>query len=188
MFTCLILNSAYGWTAQNSVINSKNYVQRISFELLHRVYKTPKFLGYILYEYPSIKYVPSKFWSFIHPLLPVCLDTPLMTPFPTMCVRFLLSLRTKNTLWKLFCLVSYLRKSDFPLFWQPRKGWQPSRAVHEAQYLGFNIFLSTCWEHLFYHGSSSKSYSCRHFSKYLLNNSRTLSNHHKNYAKTFFPR
>ena len=111
LITCIILNSAYGWTAQNSVINSKNFVQRISFELLHRVYKTPKFLGYILYECPSIKYVPSKFWSFIHPLLSVCLDTPLMTPFPTTCVRFLLSLHTKNTLWKLFCFVSYLRKS-----------------------------------------------------------------------------
>ena len=111
LFICTFLNSADGWTAQNSVINSKNFVQRISFELLHRVYKTPKFLGYILYECPSIKYVPSKFWSFIHPLLSDCLDTPLMTPFPTTCVRFLLSLRIKNTLWKLFCFVSYQRKS-----------------------------------------------------------------------------
>ena len=87
----------------------------------------------------------------------------------------------------LFCFLPEKKSFvDFPLFWQSRKGWQPSRAVHEAQYLGFNIFLSTCWEHLFYHGSSSKSYSCRHFSKYLPNNSRTLSNHQKNYAKTFF--
>ena len=33
---------------------------------------------------------------------------------------------------------------------------------------------------------AQKSCSCRHFSKYLPNNFRTLSNHHKNYAKTFF--
>ena len=33
---------------------------------------------------------------------------------------------------------------------------------------------------------SSKRCSHRHFSKYLQNNSRTHSNHHKNYAKTLF--
>ena len=86
LFICTFLNSADGWTAQNSVINSKNFVQRICFEFLHRVYKTQKIFGYVLYECPSIKYVPSKFWSFIHPVLPVCFSLfvlPLMTPFPT---------------------------------------------------------------------------------------------------------
>ena len=48
LFICIFVNSAYGWTAQNSVINSKNFVQKISFELLHRVYKTPKLFGYVL--------------------------------------------------------------------------------------------------------------------------------------------
>ena len=91
LFFSTFLNSVYGWTAQNSVINSKIFVQRIFFELLYRVYKTSKFWGYVLYECPSIKYVPSKCWSFIHPVPPVCLDTLLMTPFPTTGVRFLLS-------------------------------------------------------------------------------------------------
>ena len=75
LITCIILNSAYGWTAQNSVINSKNFVQRISFELLHRVYKTPKFLGYVLYECPSI------ILEFIHPLLSKFVWIPLWWPF-----------------------------------------------------------------------------------------------------------
>ena len=87
----IFLNSVYGWTAQNLVIHSKNFVQRIFFELLYRVYKTAKFLGYVLYECPSLKYVTSKCLSFIHPVSPVCLDTLLMT------------------LRKLLCFISYLR-------------------------------------------------------------------------------
>ena len=31
---------------------------------------TPKFGGNVLYECPSINYVPSKFFSFMHPVLP----------------------------------------------------------------------------------------------------------------------
>ena len=100
LFIYIFLNSVYGWTAQNSVINSKSFVQKIFFELLFRVYKTLKFWGYVLYECPSIKYVPSKCWSFIHPVPPVCLDTLLMTPFPTTGVRFLLSPSHQKELYR----------------------------------------------------------------------------------------
>ena len=93
LFISAFLNSVYGWTAQNSVINSKNFVQRIFFELLYRVYKISKFLGQTLYECPSIKYVPLEF---LHHVPSVCLDTFLMTPLPTTCVRFLLSPRIKK--------------------------------------------------------------------------------------------
>ena len=138
LFIYIFLNSVYGWTAQNSVINSKSFVQKIFFELLFRVYKTLKFWGYVLYECPSIKYVPSKCWSFIHPVPPVCLDTLLMTPFPTTGVRFLLSPpppHTKKNFIEivLFCFLPEKNSSvEFPLFWQSRKSWQTRRAVCKA--------------------------------------------------------
>ena len=119
LFISIFLNSVSGITAQNSVINSKNFVQRIFFELLYRVYKFPKFLGYVPYESPSIKYVPSEYWSFIHPIPPVCLDPLLMTPFPTTCTRFLPSPSTKKN-FKEIAPFRFLpeKKSfvDFPLF------------------------------------------------------------------------
>ena len=61
----------YLWLNCSKLSNQyQNFVQRILFELLCRVYKTPKFGGNVLYECPSIKYVPLKFCSFIHPVLP----------------------------------------------------------------------------------------------------------------------
>ena len=38
---------------------------------------------------------------------------------------------------------------DYPLFWHSCKSWQLRRAVREAQCLGLNIFLSTCWDNFF---------------------------------------
>ena len=124
LFISVFLNSVYGITAQNSLINSKNFVQRIFFELLYGVYKTRKFLRYVLYECPSIKNVPSEYWSFIHPIPPICLDTLLTTPFLTTCAHFLPSPSTKKNFKKIVPL-SFLpeKKSfvDFPLFWQSLK-------------------------------------------------------------------
>ena len=57
-------------------INGKYLVQRIFFESLYRVYKTSKLLVNVLYECPSIKYVPSKFCSFIYPVFPNLLGYP----------------------------------------------------------------------------------------------------------------
>ena len=77
---------------------------------------------------------------------------------------------------------------DYPLFWHSCKSWQLRRAVREAQCLGLNIFLSTCWDNFFSmaHAKTKLKKSITDFSKYLPNNSRKHSNHHKNYAKTLF--
>ena len=95
------------------------------------MYKTPKFLGYVLYERPSIKYVPSEYWSFIHLIPLVCLDTLSMPQFPTTCVCFLPSPATKKI--KEILLFHFLPEKkfffDFPLFWQSRKSWQPRRVL-----------------------------------------------------------
>ena len=116
------------------------------------MYKFPKFFGYIPYESSSIKFVPSEYWSFIHPNPPVCLDTLLMTPFPTKCARFLPSHSTKKNFKEIAPFRFLLEKKsfvDFPLFWQSRKSWQPRRAEREAQCLGLNMFLSNCWDNFF---------------------------------------
>ena len=144
LFISAFLNSAYGWTAQNSVINSRNFVQRNFFELLYRVHKTSKFLGYALLE-------------FYTPCSPSLLGHPFDDPF-TNNVRTHSSIPPyqKNFMEiVLFCFLPEKKSFvDFPLFWQSSKSWQPRRAVREAQCLGFNIFLSTCWDKFFYHGSS----------------------------------
>ena len=136
IFFSIFLNIVYGWTAQNSAINSKNFVQRIFFELLCRVYKTPKFGGNVLYECPSIKYVPSKLCSFIHPVLPSLHGYPFAyaffyPPIPKKKIKEIV----------LFCFLP--EKKSFvgiPRFWESRKSWQARMAVCEAQYLWLNIF------------------------------------------------
>ena len=181
LFISAFLNSVYGWTAQNSVINSKNFVQRIFFELLYRVYKISKFLGQTLYECPSIKYAPLEF---LHHVPSVGLDTFLMTPLPTTCVRFLLSPRIKKTLWKLFSFVSYLRKSLSLTFLFSDGLLRVKYNVWGLTYfwaLVGKIFLP--WLKL---KQSSKRCSRRHFSKYY----QIIPEHskvtYKNYAKTLF--
>ena len=161
MFISAFLNSVYGWTAQNSVINSKNFVQRIFFELLYRVYKISKFLGQTLYECPSIKYAPLEFYT------PCCLSSLgylFDDPF-TNNVRMLSSIpRIKKTLWKLFCFVSYLRKSLSLTFLFSDSLLRVKYNVWGLTYfwaLVGTIFLP--WLKL---KQSSKRCSRRHFSKY----------------------
>ena len=95
-------NSVYGWTTQNSAMNSKNFVQRIFFELLYRLYKK--------YKYKNHK-VPSKFSSFIHPVCPQFAWIPFWWPLSQQCAyAFFYPPIPKKTLRKLFCFVSYLIK------------------------------------------------------------------------------
>ena len=187
----VFLNSVYAITAQKSVINSKNLVQRIFFELLYRVYKTPKFLGYVLYECPSIKYVPSECWDFIHPTLQFTW-IPFWWPLSQQCaVRFLPSPSAKKkTLKKLFRFIYHLWKS---LLLNVLFSDSHVRADNPGgQCVKDNVGVKHIFEHLlgqFFSPwlklkQSSKRFSNRHFSKYLPNNSRAHSNHHKNYAKT----
>ena len=128
----------------------------------------------------------------MHPIPPVCLDTLLMTPFPTMCVRFLPSPSTKKTLRKLFRFVSYRRKSLLLTFLfsdSHVRADNPGGQSVKHNVWGWICFWAIAgtiflpWLKL---KESSKRCSHRHFSKYLQNNSRTHSNHHKNYAKTLF--
>ena len=132
----VFLNSVYAITAQKSVINSKNLVQRIFFELLYRVYKTPKFLGYVLYECPSIKYVPSECWDFIHPTLQFTW-IPFWWPLSQQyAVRFLPSPSAKKNFKEIVPLhLPPVKKSfvECPFFRQSRKSWQSRRAVREGQ-------------------------------------------------------
>ena len=97
-------------------------------------------------------------------------------------------LKTKKIL--LFRLVPEKKSFvNIPLFWQSRRSWQAWRAVFEAQFLGLDISLSSCWDNFLpwlKPKQSSKRCSHRHFSKYLPNNFRTPSNHYKNYAKICF--
>ena len=137
LFISAFLNSVYGWTAQNSVINSKNFVQRIFFELLYRVYKISKFLGQTLYECPSIKYAPLEFYT------PCCLSLLgyLFDDLFTNNVRTLSSIPPYQKDFMEKVLPEKKSFIDFPLFWLPPKS--------EVQCLGFNIFLSTCWDNFF---------------------------------------
>ena len=181
-FFSIFLNIVYGWTAQKSAINSKNFVQKIFFQLLCRLYKTPKFGGNVLYECPSINYVPSEFCSFIHHVLPSLHGYPF-------AYAFFYPPIPKNNLRKLFCFVSYLRKNLSLTFLVSKShvrahkpGWQ---------FVKHNVCGWTYFEHLL--GQfflpwvnlklSSKMCGHRDFSKYLSNNCRTPSNHHNNYAK-----
>ena len=92
-------------------INSKYFVQRIFFESLYRVYKTSKLLRNVLYECPCIKYVPSKFCSFIYPVLHNLLGYPSDDLFSNN-VRTLSSIPQYQTkIQGNCCFVSYLRKS-----------------------------------------------------------------------------
>ena len=113
----------------------QNFVQRILFELLCRVYKTPKFGGNVLYECPSIKYVPLKFCSFIHPVLPSLHGYPFAYAF------FYPSIPKKI---KKIVLLRFLpeKKSfvEIPRFWESRKSWKIRMAVCEAQCLLLSIF------------------------------------------------
>ena len=181
LFISAFLNSVYGWTAQNSVISSKNFVQRIFFELLYRVYKISKFLGQTLYECPSIKYAPLEF---LHHVFSVRLDTFLMTPLPTTCVRFLLSPRIKKALWKLFCFVSYLRKSLSLTFLFSDSLLRVKYNVWGLAY--FWALAGTIFLPLLKLKQSSKRYSRRRISKYY----QIIPGHskvtYKNYMKTLF--
>ena len=146
-FFSIFLNIVYGWTAQNSAINSKNFVQRIFFELLCRVYTTPKFGGNVLYECPSINYVPSKFFSFMHPVLPSLHGHPFAYAF------FYLPILKKIKEIVLFRFLPEKKSFvDIARFWESHKSWQARMAVCEAQCLRLNI--NTCWDNFFYHGSS----------------------------------
>ena len=103
-FFSIFLNIVYGWTAQKSVINSKNFVQRILFELL---YRNSKILG-ICTLWMSIHKVRNlKTLEFYTPCPPVFLDTLLMTPFSTICVRFLLFPNTKKNFKEISVLFSF---------------------------------------------------------------------------------
>ena len=192
VFISIFLSSVYGITAQNSVINNKNFVQRIFFELLYRAYKTPKFLGYVLYESPSIKYVSSEYRGFMHPIPPVCLDTLWWHLSQQRAHACFLPTVPKKTLRKLFRFVSYLRKSLLLTFLfsdSHVRADNPGGQSVKHNVWGWIYFWALAgiiflpWLKL---KESSKRCSHRHFSKYLQNNSRTHSNHHKNYAKTLF--
>ena len=183
IFFSIFLNIVYGWTAQNSAINSKNFVQRIFFELLCRVYKTPKFGGmYFMNVHPLSTY-PQNFAVLYTLCSLVCMDTLLRTLSSIPQYQ-------KKKLRKLFCFVSYLRKCLSLAFLvseshvrADKPGWQCVK---------HNICGWTYFEHLLGQfflpcvklKQNSKMCGHRHFSKYLSNNCRTPSNHHNNYAKT----
>ena len=175
LFISILLNSAYGWTAQNLVINSKKSFQRIFFELLYRVYKTPKFWESVLYECPS----------------PSLLGYPFDDPFPNN-MHMLSSIPQYQKRRKFFCFVWYLRKSlslTF-LFSDSHVGADKPG----GQCLKHNVWdwtyswavVGTTFLPWLKPKQSSKRCSHRHFSKYLPNNFRTPSNHYKNYAKICF--
>ena len=129
LFISIFLKSAYRWTAQNSIINSKNFLQRIFFELLNRVYKTPRFWRYVLYECPSIRPAPSKFWSFIHPPPPSQFAWYRFDdPFPNNVRTFSSIPQHQKKNFKeivLFCFLPEKRSFvDIAVFWQSRKSWQ----------------------------------------------------------------
>ena len=112
-----------------------------------------------------------------------------MTPLPTTCVCLLLQPPPsppyiKKTLWKLFCFVSYLRKSLSLTFLFSDSLLRVKYNVWGLTYfwaLAGTIFLP--WIKL---KQSSKRCSCRHFSKYY----QIIPEHskvtYKNYAKTLF--
>ena len=156
------------------------------------MYKTRKFLRYVLYECPFIKNVPSEYWSFIHPIPPICLDTLLTTPFLTTCAHFLPSPSTKKTLRKLFRFLSSLRKSLLLTFLFSSSHLRADNPGEQC--VEHNVWVERIFEHLLGQSflpclklkQSSKRCTHRHFSKYLPNNPRTHSNYLKNYAKTLF--
>ena len=148
-----IVNFAYGFFLYFLILSM---VELLKESFLSCYTETPKFWGYVLYECPSVKYVPSKLWSFIHPV-PQFSWIPFWWPLSQQyAYAFFYSPIPKRTLRKfLFCFLSKKKSFvDIPLFWQSRRSWQDKKAVCEAQCLGLNIFLSTCCDNLFYHGSS----------------------------------
>ena len=136
IFFSIFLNIVYGWTAQNSAINSKNFVQRMFFELLCRVYKTPKFGGmYFMNVHPLSTY-PQNFAVLYTLSSLVCMDTLLRT---LSSIPQYQKKKIKEIV--LFCFLP--EKKSFvgiPRFWESRKSWQARMAVWEAQYLWLNIF------------------------------------------------
>ena len=122
---------------------------------------------------------------------PVYLDTLLMTPFPTMCSTLSsIPQCLKKTLKKLLRFISHLWKRLLLNFL-----FSDSHVTADnpgGQCVKDNVGVKHIFEHLLGHffspwlklKQSSKRFCNRHFSKYLANNSRTHSNHHKNYAKT----
>ena len=157
LFISIFFNNVYGWTAQNSVFNSRNFAQRIFFELLYRVYKSPKLLGYVLFEGPSMKYVPSKFWV-LYTLYTLAWIPFWWTLSQKRAYAFLIQ-STKKILRRLFSLVPYLRKGfslTFFFYDSHVKADNP-----RGQCVKHNIFLSTCWDNFFYHHSNwNKAQKC----------------------------
>ena len=97
----------------------------------------------------------------------------------------------KKTLRKLFRFVSYPRKSLLLTFLfsdSHERADNPGGQSVKHNVWGWICFWAIAgtiflpWLKL---KESSKRCSYRHFSKYLQNNSRTHTNHHKNYVKTF---